>query len=120
MKLISLFLLLVLTISINSESLLDDYSINIFIKDLKNNGLFEIIETIKKIYGQDVAIISCEELNENRKGNCKRLVTEYMKPVQSKKMILGTQSEEVNVKCIENLISFFLNFIVKFFNFKYI
>ena len=78
MKLISLFLLLFLLISINSESQLDEFSINLFKNDLQNNGLFEIIKSIKSVYGQDVAIISCEELNENRKGNCKRLVTEYM------------------------------------------
>ena len=103
MKLISLFLLLFLIISINSESLLDPYSIDGFIKDLKNDGLFEIIETIKKIYGQDVAIISCEELNENRKGNCKKLVTEYMNPEeQSGEIIANPQSEE-NIKCIKNI-----------------
>ena len=45
---------------------------------LKSKGLFEIIEHIKKIYGQDVAIISCEEINKNYEGNCKKLVTEYM------------------------------------------
>ena len=99
MKLISLFVLLFLIISINSESLLDPYSIEGFIKDLKNDGLFEIIETIKKIYGQDVAIISCEELNENRKGNCKRLVTEYMNPGE----IIGDAQKEENIKCIKNI-----------------
>ena len=30
------------------------------------------------VYCQDVAIISCEELIENRKGICKKLVIEYM------------------------------------------
>ena len=42
---------------------------------MKNEGLFEIIESIKKAYNQDIAIISCEELTESRKGNCKKLVT---------------------------------------------
>ena len=80
MKLINHFLILFLIISITSENLIDYFSINLFINDLKRNGLFEIILSIKKVYGQDVAIISCEELNENRKGNCKRIVTEYMDP----------------------------------------
>ena len=96
MKLISLFLLLFLIISINSESLLDAYSINLFIKNLQNNGLFDIIKSIKKVYGQDVAIISCEELNEKGKGNCKKLVSEYM-PLRAR-----TRSIE-SVECIENL-----------------
>ena len=47
---------------------------------MKRNGLFKIIESIKETYGQDLAIISCEELNKNCKGNCKKLVTEYMSP----------------------------------------
>ena len=78
MKLINHFLILFLIISLTSEISIDDYSIEIFLNDLKKNGLFEIIESIKKVYCQDVAIISCEELNENHKGNCKRIVTEYM------------------------------------------
>ena len=98
MKLISLFLLLFLLISINSENQLDTFSIDNFIKDLKNDGLFEIIETIKSVYGQDVAIISCEELNENHKGNCKRLVIEYMRPRASTRYV-----DEEEAKCIKIL-----------------
>ena len=78
MKIITHFLILVLIKSIISESLLDYFSINHFLNDLKSDGLFEIILSIKKVYGQDVAIISCEELKENGRGNCKRIVTEYM------------------------------------------
>ena len=75
MKSIILFLLLFInTSTIN----LTNYSIDIFKIRLKNEGLFEIIESIKYYYGQDVAIISCEELNKNYCGNCKRLVKEYM------------------------------------------
>ena len=80
MKLITHFLILFLIISITSENLIDDFSITLFINDLKSNGLFEIILSIKKVYGQDVAIISCEELNKNRKGACKKIVTQYMDP----------------------------------------
>ena len=80
MKLITHCLILFLIKSITSEISVDDFSINPFIEDLKKNGLFEMIELIKQAYGQDVAIISCEELNENRQGNCKKLVTEYMPP----------------------------------------
>ena len=78
MKLITDFMILFLMISITSESLIDSFSIDHFLNNLKSNGLFEIILSIKKVYGQDVAIISCEELSENCVGNCKRLVTEYM------------------------------------------
>jgi hypothetical protein len=98
MKLISLFLLLFLLISINSENQLDTFSIDNFIKDLKNDGLFEIIESIKEVYGQDIAIISCEELNENHKGNCKRLVIEYMRPRASTRYV-----DEEEAKCIKIL-----------------
>ena len=78
MKLINHFLILFLIISLTSEISIDDFSIETFLNDLKKNGLFEIIELIKMDYCQDVAIISCEELIENRKGICKRLVIEYM------------------------------------------
>ena len=40
--------------------------------------LFYIIQSIKVSYGDDVAIISCEELNKNHCGNCKKLVKENM------------------------------------------
>ena len=57
---------------------LEVYSIDSFKERMKKEGLFDIIQSIKDVYGQDVAIISCEELNKNYSGNCKRLVTEYM------------------------------------------
>ena len=78
MKLITYFMILFLIMSITSESLIDSFSIDHFLNVMKSNGLFEIILSIKKVYGQDVAIISCEELNKNYKGNCKKLVIEYM------------------------------------------
>ena len=80
MKLNTKFLFLYLIISITSENELDSYSIEPFKDYLKEEGLFEIIESILKSYNQDVAILSCEELVENRQGNCKRLVIEYMNP----------------------------------------
>ena len=80
MKLIIHCLILFLTISITSENLLNDFSIEPFKKYLKEKGLFQIIQSILNVYGQDVAIISCEELNVYRKGNCQRLVTDYMTP----------------------------------------
>ena len=78
MKLNILFLIPFLILSIKTEIDLDSYSIDAFIKYEIKNGLFEIIKSIKMIYGQDIAIISCEELNGNCKGNCKKLVNEYM------------------------------------------
>ena len=78
MKLNTVFLILLLILSIKTESKLDQYSINTFMDYLKKNDLFEIIQSIKNTYGQDIAIIACEELNEKNKGNCKKLVTEYM------------------------------------------
>ena len=90
MKLINHFLILFLIISLTSEISIDDYSIEPFLNDLKKNGLFEIIESIKKAYCQDVAIISCEELNENRKGNCKNLVIKYMPEYKCPNKIRGS------------------------------
>ena len=78
MKLNVLYLVLLLITSIKSNNVLDSYSIEGFKDYLKENDLFEIIQTIKNFYGQDVAIICCEELNQNYNGNCKKLVTDYM------------------------------------------
>ena len=74
---IALFLILVLT-PFTTMININDFSINLFIKRLKDKGLFEVILQIKYAYGQDVAIISCEELNKNNCGNCKKVVIEYM------------------------------------------
>ena len=63
MKSITLFLILFIT-PFSTMINLDDYSINTFIDRLKKEGLFDLIFQIKKAYGQDVAIISCEELNQ--------------------------------------------------------
>ena len=78
MKLITIVIIFFVIISIKSEDSLNSYSINNFIEYLKNNKLFEIIKSIKKAYGSDVAIITCEELNKNMKGYCERLVLEHL------------------------------------------
>ena len=118
MKLYTIFLILFLILSIKTKKNLDSFSINSFIDYLKGNGLLEIIQSIKEAYGQDVAIISCEELNEKCKGNCKRLVTDYMVPQNlegrstpthipgkpgDKPPIEPPKQEEENLKCINIL-----------------
>ena len=76
MKSIKLFLILFIVPLILSDE--DCFSIDTFIKRLRNEGLFDIIASIKRSFGQDVAIISCEELNPNNCGHCKRLVLDYI------------------------------------------
>ena len=78
MKSISIFILLFIIKSSISNSSIDELSISKFIYRIKKEGNFEIIKSIKKLYGQDFAIISCEELYRNTYGNCKKLITEYM------------------------------------------
>ena len=114
MSLISQFLILFLTLSITSEDQLDGYSIDRFKDILEKEGFFEVIKSIKNVYGQDVAIISCEELTGNLKGNCRKLVTEYI--VQSPKK----QKPKTTVKLINKdtfhkpgLIYFNVKFIIK-------
>ena len=92
MKLITQFFILFLILSITSENLLNQYSIEPFKDALKIEGIFKIIELIKRNYGQDVAIISWEEFTENRAGNCKRLVTEYI-----------PSSDQISVNITESL-----------------
>ena len=71
MKSIAIFLILsIITLTISKFDL-DNFSTNMFIINLKRECLFEIIKLIKYKYGQDLAIITCEELNTNQCGNCK-------------------------------------------------
>ena len=114
MKLISIFLILsIITLTISKLDL-DNYSINLFIIDLKRKGLFEIIKSIKKDFGQDVAIISCEELNKNHSGNCKKAVTDYM-PKNDKNIEDIDSKVLINVKRILSM----KNFSPKEFQYKY-
>ena len=112
MRLNTVFLFLLLIISITSEISLDSYSIDKFKIDLKKEGLLEIIESILKAYNKDIAILSCEELVGNRKWNCKRLVIEYVNPTKicpppahacSRDLI-----ENYNIKCIKKLYYLFI------------
>ena len=87
---------------------LDDYSIDKFKNSMQSEGLFDLILSIKDAYGQDVAIISCEELNKNNCGNCKKIVTEYMpdqKKVRETKgfMKQSSYSKFRDVKKVESL-----------------
>ena len=78
MKSIILFLILFITLLTISKSIMDDFSIEPFKDKMQEEGLFDIILSIKEFYGQDIAIISCEELNKNNSGNCRKLVIDYM------------------------------------------
>ena len=107
MKLIAIFLILFLIKSSISISL-EDYSIDRFKERLKENGLFETILLVKEFYGTDLSIISCEELNKNGYGNCKKLITEYMPNKfidQAKKINISPRramkNEEKNKKEVE-------------------
>ena len=101
MKLNTVFLFSCLIISITSEIDWNSYSIEPFKEYLKNEGLLEIIESILMTYSQDVAILCCEELVGNRKGNCKRLVIEYINPSynSTEDITRGLQ----NITCIQKL-----------------
>ena len=99
------FLFLFLILSITSEIDFDSYTIEPFKAYLEKEGLYEIIESIFKAYNQDVAIISCEELTESRKGNCKRLITEYMDPFGDDLVssFEPDSPEDYHKKCIKRL-----------------
>ena len=79
MKSLTLFLILFIIKSSVSQSNQDSYSIYPFLALLRENGIFEIIESIKVELGEDVAIITCEEIEINLCGNCKRAVHSYMR-----------------------------------------
>ena len=94
MKSYTLFLILfVLKLSV-SQSELDKYSIDLFVDMLEKEGLFDIIQAIKNSYGQDVAIISCEELCKNNTVNCQKVVKEYM-PIKQTRAGISSSIEEI-------------------------
>ena len=64
MKSLPLFLFLFIIKSSVSKINYDDYSINVFIDRLQKEGTFKIIKSIKEECGSDIAILSCEELNQ--------------------------------------------------------
>ena len=80
MKSLTLFLILFIIKSSLSQTYLNNYSINLFLDRMRRDGSFEIIQSIKAEFGDDVAIISCEEIENNHCGNCKKAVKNYMPP----------------------------------------
>ena len=90
MKSFILYLILFITSLASLNTLFDDYSISTTIEILKKDGLFDIIASIKRVYGQDLAIISCEELNKNLCGNCKKVVRDYMIDFTEEKRFWGS------------------------------
>ena len=61
------------------NSVSDDYTINLLINYLKENGFYEIIENVKIIFGTDFAIELCIEFTKiSYSKNCKEVVTDYM------------------------------------------
>ena len=65
------FLILFKLKSSVSKSNIENYSLTLFIDKLKGKDTFELVQSIKEKCSQDVAIIWCQELNENQYGNCK-------------------------------------------------
>ena len=80
MKLVNLFLIIILiSTPFSKSSSLDDYSIDEFINYLKKIGVYDLIISIKAYYGSDVATIFCECITGTQKGNCRKLVRDYIK-----------------------------------------
>ena len=116
MNSIKLFLILFIVPFILSDE--DSFSINPFIERLKNEGLLGIIELIKFDYGQDVAIISCEELKKNISGNCKRLVLEYIPNYDNKAITRGLPSTFMKLS-LRNIKSWIKNKIMHYLEGKF-
>ena len=79
-----LFYLFLITIAISlslSKSSLDDYSIDEFIAYLKKMKMYDLIAMIKAGFGADVAINFCECLAGTQKGNCGKVVRDYIENI---------------------------------------
>ena len=66
MKSLTLFLFLLIIESSVSKIKLDDYSINVYIDQMKKEGIFDIVLYIKWRLNIDIAIITCEELKKKK------------------------------------------------------
>lgn len=73
MKAISILLLIIFFAYEQSS-----YSIDTLINYLQESGYYDIIQQIKLIYGDDVAISFCQELVDT--GDCRTVVKIYMTP----------------------------------------
>ena len=81
MKLFYLFLITI-TISLSlSKSSLDDYSIDQFIAYLKKMKIYELIVILKNSNGADAAINFCQCLTDTQKGNCAKVVRDYIENI---------------------------------------
>ena len=93
MKSLTFFLILFIIKSSLSKTNLNKYSINIFIDNLKRKGEFEIIKSIKAECSSDVAIITCQVLNEGNCGQCQNVVIYYMPPYEPEVVISAAVHE---------------------------
>ena len=73
---ISLFLMIILTF-FKSYKAEEDYPIEIFLNLIQNTEIYNIINAIKCIFGDDIAISFCLEAEDNNKS-CELLVSVYM------------------------------------------
>ena len=70
------YLFYMILILSNIEVLKGDYSIDPFLDYLQNTGYYDIIQSIKLYFGEDIAIDVCEELTKS--NDCETVVRVYM------------------------------------------
>ena len=75
MKTIRYLFYMILLLS-NVEVKGGDYSIDALLDFLQENGYYDIIQSIKNIFGDDIAIDVCKELAKS--NNCEEVVRVYM------------------------------------------
>ena len=78
--LIAMLLILAIISNIKGEK---DYSVNTFINYLQDNGIYELLELIKKQFGDDVSIEICKEMFI-KSFDCEMVVKVYMSNIQSR------------------------------------
>jgi len=96
MKSITLFLILFVIKSSVLQTNQNKYTFNTFIDKLKKEGTFEIILSIKMQIGEDVAIITCQELNKGYEAYCKKIVQYYMPNFSAKSKMNSSGVHELS------------------------
>ena len=75
---------------------LTKYSINPFIDFLKQSGYYQVIRSVKKELGSDIAIAFCKEF-VLQTNDCKKVVTIYMEEMEGRKILSDDEGNEMGL-----------------------
>ena len=96
---------------INSEDLVEIYSIDEFLDEIINNGIYNLLREVKLSFGTSVAIETCFQIYNT--NNCEKAILSFISVVQhapSLYDITKNFTEEEKIKNFEKMISLFSDY----------